>query len=55
MRPKWFDIEDIPFDNMWPDDRYWLPHAIARKKFNAFFLYDGQEKIVKYEIEDLSL
>lgn len=25
MRPQWFSIDDIPYDTMWPDDRFWLP------------------------------
>ncbi|KAG0231515.1 NUDIX hydrolase domain-like protein [Mortierella sp. GBAus27b] len=25
MRPQWFDFADIPFDQMWEDDKIWLP------------------------------
>ncbi|KAF9908833.1 Nudix (Nucleoside diphosphate linked moiety X)-type motif 1 [Linnemannia zychae] len=25
MRPEWFAFADIPFDQMWEDDRIWLP------------------------------
>ncbi|KAI1312298.1 hypothetical protein EDD11_002988 [Mortierella claussenii] len=25
MRPQWFNFADIPFDQMWEDDRIWLP------------------------------
>lgn len=28
MRPEWFDIDAIPFDAMWNNDRYWLPRVI---------------------------
>lgn len=24
MRPEWFSFDDIPYDNMWKDDRLWL-------------------------------
>lgn len=24
-RPVWFGVEDISFDRMWEDDRYWVP------------------------------
>ncbi len=40
MRPKWFEIEKIPYEHMWPDDIYWLPLLIARKKFTGSFLFD---------------
>jgi len=29
MKPRWFSIDKIPFDSMWPDDRYWLPMLLA--------------------------
>ena len=35
MRPQWFALEDIPYDNMWPDDKLWLPTLLAGKKFKG--------------------
>ncbi|OGF66568.1 hypothetical protein A3I27_02720 [Candidatus Giovannonibacteria bacterium RIFCSPLOWO2_02_FULL_43_11b] len=40
MRPKWFGADEIPFDQMWPDDRYWMPLFLAGKKFSGRFLFD---------------
>ena len=40
MRPKWFSASEIPFDKMWPDDRYWMPLFLAGKKFQGRFLFD---------------
>lgn len=31
MRPEWFDIDKIPYNLMWKDDRYWLKHLIAKE------------------------
>lgn len=28
MKPDWFPFENIPYAQMWPDDRYWLPKVI---------------------------
>ncbi|KAG0010465.1 Nudix (Nucleoside diphosphate linked moiety X)-type motif 1 [Entomortierella chlamydospora] len=28
MRPQWFNFADIPFDQMWEDDRVWLPKLL---------------------------
>lgn len=28
MRPKWFNIADLPFDKMWPGDDTWIPEAL---------------------------
>ena len=37
MEPKWFKIKDIPYDNMFIDDKYWLPLVLDGKKIKAFF------------------
>lgn len=28
MRPQWFDIKDIPYEQMWEDDKIWLPELL---------------------------
>ncbi|XP_013192339.2 oxidized purine nucleoside triphosphate hydrolase-like [Amyelois transitella] len=53
MRPKWFDVEDIPFDEMWLDDRLWFPYMFQGKTFFGRFHYEGFEKILNYKIEEL--
>lgn len=35
MKPKWFNVTDIPYDEMWPDDKLWIPHLIAGELFEA--------------------
>jgi len=32
MRPQWFAEDKIPFDNMWADDRIWLPTFLQGEK-----------------------
>lgn len=53
MKPKWFGISEMPYDDMWLDDIYWHPVWLQGKKFKAYFLYEGHTKIVKYDISDL--
>uniref|UniRef100_A0A2A4JT84 Oxidized purine nucleoside triphosphate hydrolase n=1 Tax=Heliothis virescens TaxID=7102 RepID=A0A2A4JT84_HELVI len=53
MRPKWFRHEDIPFDDMWLDDKLWFPYMLQGKKFFAHFHYEGFDKILNYKIEEL--
>jgi 8-oxo-dGTP diphosphatase/2-hydroxy-dATP diphosphatase len=50
MKPKWFKIEEIPFDQMWPDDKYWLPLLLEGKNFRGKFYFEGR-KLVDYQIE----
>jgi 8-oxo-dGTP diphosphatase len=35
MRPQWFYLANIPYDDMWSGDRFWLPLVLAGKKFDG--------------------
>ncbi len=47
--PKWFETDKVPYDNMWPDDKYWLPLLFQNRKFIAFFKIRNM-KILEYKI-----
>lgn len=53
MRPKWYNLKDIPFKEMWPDDEYWFPYMLRGQFFKGYFLYRGQDLILKYNIETM--
>ncbi|CAH2307311.1 7,8-dihydro-8-oxoguanine triphosphatase [Pelobates cultripes] len=53
MRPQWFDLEKIPFDGMWPDDIYWLPLLLQKKKFLGYFKFEDHDKILNYTLEEV--
>lgn len=42
MRPQWFQLDKIPYGEMWPCDRQWLPELLEGKRFLAYFLYDNE-------------
>lgn len=48
--PLWTPIPEIPYDEMWEDDRHWLPHMLDGDKFLARFIFQD-EKIVCKQIE----
>ena len=54
VNPKWFDINSIPYDKMFPDDKYWLPLILKGKKINAYFDFDEDWKLLYKEINDLN-
>lgn len=31
--PFWNSVHDIPYDRMWPDSRFWLPHVLSNRRF----------------------
>ena len=51
--PFWVDIERMPYDEMWSDDRYWLPMLFAGSPFNGRFLFDG-DRLVDHTLKALT-
>ncbi len=37
--PLWFPQQNLPLDQMWPDDKYWLPRILAGEYLYAEFLF----------------
>lgn len=50
MRPAWYPIDQIPFDDMWPDDRYWIPIFLEGKKFRTRFLFGEGDAVLEQDI-----
>jgi len=54
MAPAWYPIDAIPFDRMWDDDRYWLPHVLAGRRIRAeFTIGEDNETVADWTIEEL--
>lgn len=41
--PFWTPLDQIPYDEMWADDRHWLPLLIRGAHFDGYFEFDGEE------------
>lgn len=50
MIPKWFNIEEIPYDEMFLDDKYWLPLILEGKKINGYFEFDENWNLIFHKI-----
>lgn len=52
MSPQWFSFGTIPFEAMWPDDRYWLPGFLVEKKdVNGAFHFQDFNTILHFKLE----
>jgi len=51
--PLWTALGEIPYHEMWEDDRLWLPHLLAGEPFRGRFVFDGDE-MLDGEVELLS-
>jgi 8-oxo-dGTP diphosphatase len=45
--PFWCALSDIPYNDMWEDDRYWLPLALQGIPFKAYFIFDNDRMVDK--------
>lgn len=48
MRPEWFDVGDIPYDQMWVDDAIWLPRILAWEDVEYDFNFDEHGEILSF-------
>lgn len=55
MRPQWFAFDRIPYNQMWVDDKHWLPNVLAGKKIEAeFYFRTGAETLEKFDVRELN-
>jgi len=45
MRPQWYAFDDIPYDDMWDDDKFWLPRVLAGETLKGEFVFDENDKL----------
>jgi len=54
MSPRWFSVKEIPYDKMWEDDKLWLPKVLEGKIIEGDFLFDENQKMLKYKIKEIA-
>lgn len=53
MQPRWFNIQRIPYDRMWPDDRFWFPLYLKGSRFTGYFVFEGLNKIISQNLREV--
>jgi len=54
MVPKWFPLNEIPWQEMWKGDDQWVPYVIENKKFSGEIHFaEGGEKLVSVEVKEI--
>ncbi len=51
MWPEWFKISEIPYDDMWADDKIWLPLFLDGKKFKGWFSFNENDQVLEHKLE----
>jgi 8-oxo-dGTP diphosphatase len=50
---KWFTIESIPYNEMWDDDRIWLPQLLNGNSFvGDFYFSENYKKLERHKIHE---
>ncbi|NEU57497.1 8-oxo-dGTP diphosphatase [Halorussus sp. MSC15.2] len=50
--PEWYDYDAVPYDEMWEDDRYWLPHLLDGERFAGEFVFDAEgDELREWDVE----
>lgn len=50
MRPRWYQEDSIPFEDMWADDPLWFPLFLSGQNFNGKIVFSDDSTIVSHEI-----
>lgn len=54
MRPSWYSVDALPFDDMWVDDRHWLPKALHGAVVDGrFHLSSDGSEIVRKSVKEV--
>ncbi len=54
MKPVWFTLDQIPYDQMWQDDRHWMPPILAGKRLEATFTFaEDNETLTEFDIREI--
>jgi len=51
MRPEWFSKDNLPYDDMWPSDRYWLHLVLKDNKIVAKLKSDEFDNMISHNVQ----
>lgn len=51
IKPAWFTPETLPFAQMWPDDKFWMPYFLTNRSIKAVFNFDENNQITEKNIQ----
>ena len=53
VKPQWFAPDALPLEQMWPDDKYWMPLYLAGKSFEGEFIFSDYDTIVEHSLREV--
>ncbi|MFN2185926.1 MAG: 8-oxo-dGTP diphosphatase [Anaerolineae bacterium] len=46
MRPAWYAVDQLPYEQMWQDSVYWLPRFLNGERIRGRFVFDTDNETV---------
>jgi len=46
-RPQWFNLDQIPYEEMWDDDKFWFPDLLSGKVVRKKIIFGKNNKVKK--------
>ncbi|OLS18660.1 MAG: 8-oxo-dGTP diphosphatase [Candidatus Heimdallarchaeota archaeon LC_2] len=54
-RGEWIKIDEIPYDLMWEDDKYWLPKILSGELLKGTFWFSADmKKLISHKLEHVT-
>jgi len=56
MAFRWFSLNEIPYNEMWDDDKYWLPLILENRKLKASFIFqnvNNENRVIEKDIREV--
>jgi 8-oxo-dGTP diphosphatase/2-hydroxy-dATP diphosphatase len=50
MRPAWFQVDKIPYHEMWSSDCIWMPLFLEGKKLEGTIFFDKNDQVVGKDV-----
>jgi hypothetical protein len=55
MKPQWFEMDNIPYEQMWSDDIHWLPRVLKGEKINGEFTFNEKDELTESNLTTFPL
>ena len=53
MEPIWFDKNNLPIEDMFGDDEFWLPQVLSGSVIDGFFKFDEEFNIIEKQVREI--
>lgn len=53
MKPEWFFVANIPYDQMWPTDPYWLLPVLSGDGVRGSFTFGENDTVAEHHVEEV--